>query len=254
MTAGVGVYQLRELGEDFHHLVGTFTAGGHHNHIGIALLGYSVLQHGFSAAEGTGNEAGTAFGDGVHGIYHTNARFHNPVGARLLLVSLDGQFHGPFLGHGHGHFLAGFAYQGGNDGVYIVRSGFLYGFYGVCSPEGEGDHDFVGQPAFLHITQPVGGFHFVAGLGQGLEVPGFLAVQWLRVFASLEEHLRHGGQVVLQAVIHAGKQAGAQGNLQHLPFKFYGVTALEAAGALEHLHGSGVTVHFDDLCHELGAS
>ncbi len=109
----------------------------------------------------------------------------------------------------------------------------------------------MGQPAFLHFSQPVGGDDLVTHLGDGGEAPQLFAVQGVCVFAALQEYFFHGGQVVLQAVVYAGKQAGAQLDLQHASFKLDGVSVFEAAGALEHLHGSGVSVYLDDLCHHL---
>ncbi|MDY6294717.1 MAG: coenzyme F420-0:L-glutamate ligase, partial [Schwartzia succinivorans] len=38
---------------------------------------------------------------------------------------------------------------------------------GVFSLEGERHHDFVGQPAFLYLSQPVGRHYAVSGLGKG---------------------------------------------------------------------------------------
>ena len=251
MTAGVGVYQFRKFGEDFHYFVGTLTAGGHHNHVGVSLLGDGVLKHRLAAAERTGNEAGTAFCNGVEGVYHADARFHDLVGTGLFLVALDSHLYGPFLDHGHLHFLSLPVLQHGNLRVYGVGSGFLDGFDGVFSLEGERHHDFVGQPAFLYLSQPVGRHYAVSGLGKGSEVPFLLPVQRVRVFTSLEKDVLHGGQVVLQAVINAGQQAGTQLDFQHAAFELHRVSSLEAAGALEHLDGGVVSVYLDDLCHHL---
>ena len=253
VTAGVRVDELREFREDFHHLVGAFTAGGHHNDIGIALLGNGVLQHGFAATEGPGDKARTTFCDGVHGVDYTYPRFHDAVGTRFFLIAFDGHLYGPFLGHGDLDVFAFLVGENGNDRVDVIFSLFLDGLHRIAAFEGKRNHDFVWQPAFFYFTQPVCGLYFVTGFGDRGERPQFLVIQGSGVFAALEEHIFHGGQVVLQAIINTGEQAGAQLHFQHAALEFYGVAALEAAGALEHLHGSILSVHLDDLCHHLDA-
>ena len=131
---------------------------------------------------------------------------------------------------------------GGNDG-----------FDGVRALEGERDHDLVGKPAFLDLAQPVGRDDFVTGLGDGGEVPEFLVVQRVGVFAALEEDALHRGEVVLQAVVDAGQQARTQGDLEHPSFELDLVAAPEAAGALEHLYGGVLPVDLDDFGHHLDA-
>ena len=131
-------------------------------------------------------------------------------------------------------------------------SGFGHRLHGVSALEVERHHDFVGQPAFLDFAQPISGNHLVASLGKWREVPKFLFVQGLGVFTAFQKHVRHGGEIVLQAVEVARKQTGAQGHFKHIALEFHLVADLEAARALKHLHGGLVPVHLDDLRHQLG--
>ena len=246
------VDQFRELGEDFHHLVGTLAAGRHHDDFGIALLGDGVLEHGLAAAERSGNEARTAFRDGVEGVDDAHARFHDAAGARFFLIALDGHLDRPFLPHADRDFFSLFVHQDGYFLVDVVLSGGCDGLDGEFALEGEGDHDFVGQPAFLDFAQPVCGHDLVAGGGDGREVPELGVVQRVGVFAALEEDILHGGEVVQEAVIDAGQQAGSQGSLQHPALELDFVAVLQAARAFEYLHRCVLARHLDDLRHEGG--
>ena len=109
----------------------------------------------------------------------------------------------------------------------------------------------MGQPAFLDLAEPVGGDDLVTGSGKGLEVPQFLPVERVGIFAALEEDVLHGREVVLQTVIYTGKQAGAEGRLQHPAFEFDLVAVPESAGALEDLDGGEAAVDLDDFRHHL---
>ena len=82
------------------------------------------------------------------------------------------------------------------------------------------------QPAFLDLSEPVGGNDLVACLGDWREVPEFVVVQRHSVFASLEEHTFHGGEVVLETVIDAGHEARSECYLEHPALKFHGVSVL----------------------------
>ena len=246
----MGIDELREFREDFHNLVGALAAGCHHNYIGITLLCDGVLKDGLTAAEGARDKARTAFCDGVEGVYYAYARFHDLVGARLFLVALDGNLYGPFLGHGDVHLLTFLIAEDGNHGVYVVLACFLDGFYGEGALEAEGDHDLVGQPAFLYLAKPVGRNHGVSGLCDRGELPKFLTVKGIRVFSSFQEYTGHGSEVVLKTVVGAGEKAGAKGDLQHPALEFNLIAAFHSAGALEHLHGCQVSVNLDNLCHQ----
>ncbi len=213
-----------------------------------------MLEDGLAAAERTGDEAGAAFGDGVQGVDHPDARLHDAVGTRLLAVTLDGHLDGPFLGHRDIDVFSLGVGEDGDDGIHVVGSFRFDGFDGVIALESERDHDLVGQPAFLDLAQPVGRDDLVAGFRDGREIPKFFTVQGVGVLAALQEDVLHGGEVVLQAVIDAGQQAGTQGDLQHPAFELHLVAALEAAGAFEHLHGGVFPVHLDYLGHHLDAA
>ena len=76
-------------------------------------------------------------------------------------------------------------------------------------------------------------------------------IERLCVFAPLEEDSRHRGEVVLESVVAARKQARAQCDLKHLVLENYLVPVFQATGALENLHSRIGAVHLDDLRHKM---
>ena len=130
-----------------------------------------MLEHGLAAAEGPGNKARTALGDGIERIDDAYAGLHDLERPGLFLVTLDGDLDRPFLGHGHINILAIFAGEDCDDLVYVVLSGFYDGFDSIFTLEGERYHDLVGEPAFLDFSEPVGGDDLVARLCDGNEFP-----------------------------------------------------------------------------------
>ena len=100
------VDEFRELGEDFHDLVGTLSAGCHHDNVGVTLLGDGVLEHGLSASERSRDEACTALGDRVEGVDYPDSGLHYPVRPWLLDIVFDCYLCRPFLNHCHVHVLA----------------------------------------------------------------------------------------------------------------------------------------------------
>ena len=253
VTAGVRVDQLRELREYLNDLVGPLAAGRHHDDVGLALLGDGVLEDGLAAAERAGDEPGASLGDRVEGVDAPQAGLHDLAGPGFLLVGFHGHLDGPFLGHGDISGLPVLVRQGSHDHVDVIVAGGDDPFDLELSLEGEGNHDLVGQPAFFHLPEPVPGDHRVAlGRYRG-ELPDLVVVERVGVLAPLEEHALHRGEVVLQAVVHAGQQAGAEGDLKHLAEELDLIPVLEAPGALEHLHGGLVAVDLDDLGQQWGA-
>ena len=93
------VFEFRELGEDFHNLIGTFTAGGDDYDVSLSLLGDGVLQHRLTRTEGTGDEARTTLDDGVEGVDSTDAGLKEFEGTGLFLVVRHSELHGPVLNH-----------------------------------------------------------------------------------------------------------------------------------------------------------
>ena len=170
------VFQFGELGEDFHHLVGTLAASRHNDDVGVGLLGQGVLQHGLAAAERSGDEARATFGDGIERVDGAHTRFHHLEGTRFLRIAAHGHLDRPFLHHCHFHILAFRVGQRGDGVSDLVLSSSRNTLHSVRPFEVERHHDFVGQPAFLDFAQPVGGHHLVASLGEGCEVPKFLFV------------------------------------------------------------------------------
>ena len=188
MAAGVRVDELRELGEDLHDLVGALSAGGHHDHVGLALLGDGVLEHGLAASERSRDESGAALGDRVEGVDAADAGLHDLLWPWFLLVGLDGDLDRPFLGHRDVGVLTVGIGQHRDNHIDVVLAGLGDLLHGVLTLEGERNHDLVRQPAFLHLSEPVGGDNLVTFLGDRGEVPHLLVVQRVGVLSSLEEH------------------------------------------------------------------
>ena len=111
----------------------------------------------------------------------------------------------------------------------------------------------MGQPSFLHFAQPVGGNHFVARLRDGSEIPKFLVVERIGVFASFEEYSGHGGEVVLQTVVDAAEKPRAEGGLEHPAEELDLIASAQSAGALEYLYRGFVAIHLDYLGKKIGA-
>ena len=248
------VDQLREFGEDLHHLVGALAAGRHHDHFGVALLGDGVLQHRLAATERARDKAGTAFGDRVHRVDAAHARLHDAEGARLFHVAAHRHLDGPFLGH---RDVVVFALGVGQDRHRVVYRMVAFtddGFDGIFALEGKRNHDFVREPALLDLAEPVGRHHLVAHFGDGGEVPDLAVVQGRGVFAAAEEDVFHRLEVVLQTVVVAREQARAEGNLQHMAVKLDGIALLQSAGAFVNLDKRILARDLDDLGHQPGAA
>ena len=212
-----------------------------------------MLEHRLAAAERTGDETGTALCDRVECINSAHVRLHDAVGARLLLVAADSHLHGPALHHGHLDIVALGVGQHGDGIVYLILTGSGHALDGIKPFERERNHDFVRQPALFDLAQPSCSLDLVAGLCDGGEIPELVVVKRCGVLAALEEYIFHGGQVVLQAVVAAHQQAGAQNRLQHMAVKLYLVTLAQAAGTLVNLGEGILAVHLDYLGHELDA-
>ena len=247
------VDEFGELREDFHHLVCTLTAGGHHDNVGVSLLCDCMLENGLSAAERPRDEACAALSDRIQGVDYTDTGLHDALRTGFFAVILNRNLDGPLLRHRHRDFFAFIIDEDCDYRVDIVLSGFLDTLYGEFSLEGEGHHDFVGQPAFLDLGKPVGGNYLVSGFCDGSEVPKLLMVQGVCIFTSLEEHFLHGCKVVLKAVIDAGEKARAKCGLEHPALEFHGISAAEASGALEHLHGGVLAVYLYNFGHHFHA-
>ena len=110
------------------------------------------------------------------------------------------------------------------------------------------------KPALLDFAEPGCGLHLVADFCQRGVVPEFLVIEWVSVFASLEEYPVHGGEVVLKSVIDAGQESRSERGLEHLAEEHYLASVLQTSGAFENLHGSLVSIHLDDLREEIGVS
>ena len=249
----MGVDKFGEFREDFHNLVCTLTAGCHDDDIGISLFCNCMLENGLSAAERSGNEAGAAFCDWIESVNYANAGFHDAVRTGFFTVIPDCNLDGPFLGHGNWDIFAFLIDEDCDLSVDIVLSRLLDALNGEFTLEREGNHDFVGKPSFLDLSKPVCGNHLVAGLCDRSEIPKFGVVEGVCVFTSLEEYLLHGCKVVLKAVVNAGEKSRAKCGLEHPAFKFHGISAAEASGALKHLHGGILAVYLDNFGHHLHA-
>ena len=206
-----------------------------------------MLDHSLAATERPRDESGTAFGDRIERVYAAKTGLHDLPRPRFLPIGLDGHLDRPFLRHVHKHVIPFIIYEDGDDHVDVVHSGGDDLLDSEISLEGERNHDLVGKPSFLDLSEPVGRLDLVTWLGYGGELPKFPVIQGIGVLSSLEEHALHGRKVVLESVVHAGKQAGTKGDLEHPAFEFHGIPVLETACALEHLDRGPVAVHLDDF-------
>ena len=197
------VDQLRKLGKDFHHLVCTFTTGGNDHDIGLRLLRDSVLKHGLSCSERSGNKSCTPFYDRIHRINCTDTRFEQLIRAWFLFITGDGTFYRPALYHRHLHFFTGFVRQDGYHLIDGILSCFFQALDRIFSLKGKGDHDFVRLEVFVHFTQPVTAGHLVTHFGKRLEIPQFIIVQRESIFSTSEENAFHLVKVVLQTIVVA---------------------------------------------------
>ena len=73
-------------------------------------------------------------------------------------------------------------------------------------------------------------------------------VERVGIFPSLQEDSLHRGQIVLETIVNAGEKTRPQGDFEHPAQEFHLVSVLQSACAFEHLDGSPVSVHLDDLC------
>ena len=248
------IFQFRELGEYLHHLVSTLAACCHDDDIGVGLLSQGMLKHCLAASERSRDEARAAFRDRIQSVYTTDTCLHHLERTRFLDVAVDCHLHRPFLRHRDVDVFAVGVGQDGDGVVDLILTGLSHFFHGVSAFKRERHHDFVRQPAFFDLTQPVGGYDLVASLRYRREVPKFLFIQGLGVFTTFQKHAFHCGEVVLQAIEITRKQAWTECHFKHIALKLHRATDCQSAGALEHLHGGLVAVHLDDLCHQLDSA
>ena len=246
----MGVNQFGELGEDFHHLVGTLTTGSNDYDIGLGLLGDGVLQHRLTCTEGTGDKSRSALYDGVDRINDTHTRFEQFEGARLLHIVGHGSLHRPFLNHIHLHLVTLCIGQHGNGIFNLIVALCGYLLHGADSLLLEGHHDFQGLEVLIHLAEPVRGHHLVAHLGQRYEMPYALLIQRIGVLSSLQEYPLHLIQVVLQSVVILREHTGSQSDLKHVARKFGFSTYLQSARAFKYLNVHVLTYHFNHLRHQ----
>ena len=218
------VYELRKIGEDLHHLVGSLSAGSHNYHFCISLTGDCVLEYCFSASEGAGDKAGASLRNGVEGVHTAYSGLHHAVGTWLFDIPADSNFDRPLLDHCH---FALFAFRVREDCygiIYLVvplRSNALNGEFSI---EGEGDHNLVMKPALHYLSEPVSGKYFVTRFSGRCKVPLSFVIQRFCVFSSLEKNILHCFEVVLKSVKTAGEKSGTQGGFQHMACKLNFVT------------------------------
>ena len=197
----MGVNELGELGEDLYYLIGTLTAGSDDHDIGLGLLRDSVLEHGLTGTEGTRDEACTTLYDGVHGIDNTYACLEQLEGTGFVHIVGHGHLHGPTLNHVHLHVVALLIGEHGDsvlNGILAFSHDRLHGAHTLLL---EGHHDLQGLAVLLYRAEPVRGFHLVAHLGEGLELPLAVVVESIGILSAFEEHTVHLVEVVLQTVI-----------------------------------------------------
>ena len=242
----MGVHQFGELGEDFHNLVGTLTAGCDDYDVGLGLLRDGVLKHGLTRSKGTRDEARTTLYDGVEGVDGAHTRFQQLEGTGFLLVVGHCELHRPVLYHIHLHFVALLVLEHSDGVVNLVLTGRHDALDHSHTLQLEGNHDLQRLMVFFHLTQPVALLYLVADLCQGFEIPDAVVVKWFGVLSSLQEHAFHLVKVVLQTVVVLTQHTGTKLNLEHVTGKLGLCTHLQSASTLKHLH---VHVLADDLNH-----
>ena len=167
----MGVYQLRELRKDLHHLVGTLAASRHDDNVGSSLLGDSVLEHGLTCSEGAGDEARTTLDDGIERIDSTDTCLQQLVRTEFLGIGRQSQLDGPALHHIDLHIVTLLIGEHGYrvaNGVVAFVGYFLDGADTLLT---EGSHHLEGLEILLHLAEPVACTHLVAHLDDRLEVP-----------------------------------------------------------------------------------
>ena len=194
----MGVVQMGELREDFHHLVGALPAGNHDDDVGLGLLGDSVLQHRLTRTERPGNESRTAVGYRIESIYRPDTGFEYARRTRLGHIRLDGTLHRPLLHHRHRMFPALRIFEHGHSMVDIILSCSGHAADGIATLERERHHYLVHYPLLLHLAEPVACLYPVARFGQRTELPECLLVQRRGTLPAPDEQTVHIGQVVLQ--------------------------------------------------------
>ena len=248
------VFEFGELGEDFHHFIGTLTAGSDDHDVGFGLLGDGVLQHCLTRTEGTGDEARATLYDGVKGIDGADAGLQELEGTRLLLVVRHGELYGPVLNHVDVQVRAVLKGEGGDGVINLVLScggNFLHRSGALHL---EGSHDFQRLMVLLDLSEPVAGNDFVADFHDGFEVPEAFAVERVGILTALKEDTLHLIKVILQTIIVLAEHARCELHLEHVACELSHSTHLQAAGALEYLHIDILTDDLDDLTHEAVAA
>ena len=165
------VFKFRELGEDLHHLVSTLSACRHDDDVGVSLFCQGMLKHRLAASERSRDEARATFRDRVQCVDTADACLHHLVWTRFLDVSAHSHLHRPFLCHRDVDIFAVGICQDSDGVVDFILSGFSHFLHGVSAIECERHHDFMRQPAFFDLTQPVGCDDLVASLSDRCEVP-----------------------------------------------------------------------------------
>ncbi len=126
------VDELRELSEYLHDLVGAFSAGSHHDHIGLSLLGNCMLEHGLAAAERSRNESGAAFSDRIERVNAADSSLHDLLWPWFFLIGLDSDLNRPFLSHRDEMVLTICTSQHSDHHVDVVLASlcdFLHGIF-----------------------------------------------------------------------------------------------------------------------------
>ncbi|MPM60523.1 hypothetical protein SDC9_107374 [bioreactor metagenome] len=148
------VIKFWKFGENFHHLVSTFTTGSDNNNIGLRLFGNGVLQHRFPSSESAGYKSGSAFHNRVQCIYRSHAGFQQFKRPGFFLVQGNGHFHRPFLNHVQFMLLPVFIFNHRYGVVNVVLSFRCDTFHLVFAGHHERDHYLVGLEILIHFTQP----------------------------------------------------------------------------------------------------
>ena len=214
------VIQFWELGEDFHHLVRTFTTGGDDHDVSFRLLGNGMLKHRLTRTEWARNEACTAFHNGVEGINRTHTRFEQFERTWFFLIVRHGKLYRPVLHHVHLHFCAVLLFEYSHHIVNLIFASRHDALHLCLTFHLERSHNLQFLRVLFHLAEPCRAFHLVAHLGKWNEIPLTILVEWFGVLATLQEDTFHLVEVILQTIIILGQHAWTQLHFKHVSCTF----------------------------------
>jgi len=241
-----------KFADGLHDFTRPLSAGDDDDDVGLGVAGNDLLEDGFPGAEWPRNAGGPAFGQGEEDVDQSALGQKRPVGDDPLLIGAERHLHGPLLLHGDVHPAALVVFDLRDRVVHRVLAAGADRDDLPRSLEPERNHDMVRKEPLRHAAEKVAGLDDGAGLDAGLrrELPEPLFVEGRQILPSSEKEagiVFQFGQRVLQAVVDALEQTGAQRCAEQFAGKIYGVAHAQAGSALENLHVDLAIADTDDL-------